>query len=61
MKKPWDVTEDDREWARLANKIVEELEKKIGRKLDPNDPILLSILSSHPDAPFEPLLPPPAD
>ncbi|SMF55260.1 hypothetical protein SAMN02982917_3059 [Azospirillum oryzae] len=61
MTKLWGLTEEDRELARRANERVEALEKKIGRKLDPNDPVLLSILSSHPDTPFEPLLPPPKD
>jgi hypothetical protein len=53
MTKLWGLTEEDRELARRANERVEAIEKKIGRKLDPNNPIILAILSSHPDTPPE--------
>lgn len=61
MTKLWGLAEEDRELARRANERVEALEKKIGRKLDHNDLILLEILSLYPDTPFEPLLSPPED
>lgn len=53
MTKIWDVTEEDRELTRRACERVEAIEKQIGRRLEPDNPILLPIISSHPDTPPE--------
>lgn len=54
-------TEADRTAAILVDKRVQEMEAQIGRKMPPDSPFLLAILSSPPDAPLQPLLPPQDD
>lgn len=54
-------TEVDRIATFLVDQRVEELQAKIGRKMPPDSPILLAMLSSPPDALPKSLVPPKDD
>lgn len=49
MTKAWGMSEEERQMTLRTCEIIEALERKIGRKFEPDNPIFLAMLASHPD------------